>query len=162
MKSITKISLLLLSITFLTGTSAFAQNRPQTGTIGLSASLQNNQTNLEIPIWASRNIVIAPMIGITYQEHNYTSVNIGFAPRFYQYMGNNFASYVGAQGMIQQTSPNSGSDITNVVLGALGGGQYFLSNHFSLGVEGQLNYLFNENGGDILSTGTAIRGSVYF
>lgn len=161
MKSVTKISLLLSLILFLS-TSAFAQNRPENGTIGLSASIQNGQTNLELPIWASQNIVIAPVVGISYQEDNYTSINLGIAPRFYQRMSDNFASYVGARGLLERTSPNVGPEDTDFLLGATGGGEYFLSNNFSLGVEGQLNYLFNDNGGNTFTTGAAVIGSVYF
>lgn len=161
MKRATIISLFSLTL-LLTAITASAQNEPNPGTVGLTASLQNVQTNIEIPIWASQNIVIAPMIGLNYQEDNYTTINIGLSPRFYQHLGNNFATYIGAQGIVQQTSPNFGNDITDVLIGATGGGEYFLSDHFSIGVEGQLNYLFNDNGGNILKTSTAIAGSVYF
>ena len=161
MKRVTSVFLFALTL-FFTTSVALAQTKPDAGTIGLSASLQQGQTNIKMPIWASQNVVIAPVLGVNYQENNYTSINLGISPRFYQNWDEQFATYIGAQGLLQRTSPEVGPEDTDFLLGGNVGGEYFLDSHFSVGVEGQLNYLFNDNGNNTLSTGAAIVGSVYF
>lgn len=162
MKTTTK-TLLLLATIFLITSTAYAQNRPDTGTVGLSASLQSNQTNLKVPIWASENIVIAPVFGLTHQDDNYTSFNIGLNPRFYQSLGSDFATYIGAQGILQHTSVDgAGDDNSDFLIGASGGGEYYLDEHFSLGVEGQLNFMFEEYDDNSIYTAAAIIGTFYF
>lgn len=161
MKKVTKLFLIIAAL-FVGTSTAWSQNRPDTGTVGLSAAVQTSQTNLRIPIWASDNIVIAPIIGITHQEDNFTSLNLGINPRFYQSLGDNIGTYIGVQGILQQTSVENGGDRSDFLLGATGGGEYFLDEHFSLGVEGQLNFLFEDNGPYSVSTGTALTGTFYF
>jgi hypothetical protein len=161
MKNTAKLSLLTIALLIIT-TSTFAQNRPTDSNFGLTASLQGNQTNLQVPIWLNDNVTIAPVFGINHQQDSFTSINLGVAPRFYQDMGSDFATYLGARGILQRTSPEVGSEDTDFLLGATGGGEYFLGNHFSLGVEAQLNFLINDNGSDRLSTGAALMGTYYF
>ncbi len=161
MKTVTKLSLLCVIISF-TASVAFGQGRPSEGSVGLRASIQSNQTNLEVPIWLTESISLAPVFGLNHREDSFTSLNLGVAPRFYQDLGDNFASYIGARGILQRTSPEVGPEDTDFLLGATGGGEYFLDDHFSLGVEGQLNFLFNDNGNDAFTTGAAISGTYYF
>lgn len=161
MKTATKLTLFLLSVLFIT-TTATAQNRPAEGTVGLSASIQSSQTNLQLPIWLADTITLAPVFGLNHQENTFTTLNIGVAPRFYQNLGDDFASYIGARGIFQRTSPDVGDDETDLLLGATGGGEYFLDEHFSMGVEGQLNLFLNEGDNNSLSTGAAIVGAYYF
>lgn len=161
MKNVTKLFSLCFILLLITTTS-FAQNRPTDSNFGLTASLQGSQTNLQIPIWLNENVTIAPVFGINHQQDNFTSINLGVAPRFYQDFGSDFATYLGARGISQRTSPEVGPEDSDFLLGATGGGEYFLGNHFSLGVEAQLNFLINDNGGDRLSTGAALMGTYYF
>lgn len=161
MKNATKTLLLVLFSIFLTST-AFSQNRPEEGSIGLSASFQGNQTNLMLPIWTTDDIVIAPVFGIVHESDSFTTLNLGVKPRFYRDLGTNFASYIGFQGLLQYTSPQVGDEITDFLLGANGGGEYFFNPHFSVGVEGQLNLLIRDNDDNRLATGAAITGSYYF
>lgn len=164
MKTITKslLSLSLLFIFFFSTMQVQAQNRPAEGTVGLSASVQGPSTNLLVPIWVSEDLVIAPTFGLFHQENNRTTLTIGVSPRFYRDLGNNFASYIGARGLIQHSSFDIGDDQTNFVLGATGGGEYFLNSHFSFGVEAQLNLGINDSNENILSTGAAVTASYYF
>ncbi len=160
MKIITKIFSIGIAL-FFASSAVFAQNQP-TGNIGLTASLQGGQTNLQVPIWVADNVAVAPIFGLNYQQDNFTTINIGVTPRFYQNLDNNFGSYIGARGIIQHTSPEVGDNDTDIVIGPTGGGQYFFSEHFSIGVEGQLNFLLNDNGSNRISTGAAIMGTYYF
>lgn len=161
MKIVTKLSLIFVTLFFATSI-AYAQNRPDEGTVGLSASVQSSQTNIQLPIWLSENVTIAPIFGLNHQEDSFTSINVGITPRFYQNLGSDFASYLGAQALLQQTSPEVGDNETDLLLGAIGGGEYFLDEHFSLGIEGQLNLFLNDTGNNSLSTGAAIIGTYYF
>lgn len=161
MKTTVKKALLSVVLFFVASVS-FAQNRPATGKVGLTASLQGGQTNLQLPIWVTDNVSIAPVFGINYQQDNFTSLNIGVHPRFFQDLGNDFGSYIGARGIVRYTSPEIGSDDTDIVIGPTGGGKYFFSEHFSAGVEGQFNFLVNDNGSNSITTGAAIMGTYYF
>jgi hypothetical protein len=153
----------LISIALILAVSAtHAQNRPASGTIGISASLQSNQTNLKIPIWADDNVVIAPIFGLVHEFDSNTTLNFGINPRFYQDLGDDFATYIGGQGIIQRFSPEFGDESTNFLFGAVGGGEFFLDEHFSIGVEGQLNYLLDDGDNDSISTAAALTGSFYF
>lgn len=161
MKIVTKLSLLLITL-FCISSMAYAQDRPGEGSVGLSASIQSGQTNLQIPIWLTDNVTIAPVFGMSHQEDAFTSLNIGVAPRFYQDLGNDFGSYFGAQGILQHTSNEINDDEENdILLGVTGGGEYFLDEHFSMGVEGQLN-LFINDGNNTLATAAAVIGTYYF
>lgn len=163
MKIATAIIFLFTTIAIGT-TAAYAQNRPDVGTVGLSATLQSSQTNLKVPIWASENIVIAPVVGIVHQDNSFSSFNIGLSPRFYQSLNSDFATYFGAQGIVQYSSVEGAPDDENsdFLIGASGGGEYFLDEHFSLGVEGQLNFLFEENDDNSIYTAAAVVGTFYF
>ena len=163
MKVLKRISALCVLIVFaISATTVLAQNVPEKGTVGLSASFQGNQTNLTVPIWASDSIVIAPLLGIVHETDSFTTINLGVKPRFYRAMGDDFASYFGFQAILQDTSPEFGDDITNFLVGVNGGGEYFLDSHFSMGVEGQLNFLIRDNTDDRIATGAAITGTYYF
>ncbi len=153
----------LISIVLILAVStSYAQNRPSSGTIGISASLQSNQTNLKIPIWAAENVVIAPIFGLIHEFDSNTTLNLGISPRFYQDLGDNFASYVGGQGILQRVSPEFGNERTNFLIGTVGGGEFFPDEHFSIGVEGQLNYFVDDGGDDTISTAAALTGTFYF
>ncbi|HLR25431.1 MAG TPA: hypothetical protein VK112_06155 [Fodinibius sp.] len=161
MKTVTKLFLFIAVIGFAT-TTAYAQNRPDVGSVGIMASLQSEQTNIKLPIWASERIVIAPVVGISHVDDNYTQFNVGINPRFYQSLGNDFATFIGVQGLLQHTSPEQGDNDSDFLLGASGGGEYFLDEHFSLGVEGQLNFLIEDSSNNAFATAAAITGTFYF
>jgi len=161
MKIATKLCLILAFIGF-TATATQAQNRPSEGDVGLTASLQSNQTNIMLPIWASNNLVIAPVVGFSNVEDEYTNFNVGINPRFYQKLGSDFATYIGVRGLLQYHSPENSDSSSDFLLGAGVAGEYFLGSHFSLGVEAQLNFLIKDDSHNHFGTGTAIMGTYYF
>lgn len=161
MKKATQTLFLVLFGLIFTAT-AFSQNRPEEGSIGLSVEFQGDQTSLMLPIWTTEDIVIAPVIGIVHESDSFTTLNLGIKPRFYRDLGTDFASYFGFQGLLRYTSRDILDDITNFLVGVNGGGEYYLSNRFSIGVEGQLNLLIRENDENRLATGAAISASYYF
>ncbi|NGP88926.1 hypothetical protein [Fodinibius halophilus] len=161
MKIVTK-SFLFSLLLFMASSTAFAQNQPAAGNVGISASVQGQQINFQLPFWTSESVSIAPIFGLDYREDNFTTLNIGIYPRFYQDIGSDFGAFLGARGLLRYTSPNVGDNETDILIGPTGGGEYYLSEHFSLGVEGQLNFLLNDNGSNRLSTGTAVMATYYF
>lgn len=161
LKRFTGLFVLFLTL-ILSASSVYGQNIPEKGTIGLSASFQGDQTNLTMPIWTSDNVVIAPLLGIVHETDSFTTINVGVKPRFYRALGDDFASYFGFLGLLQNNSPEFGDDVTNFLVGINGGGEYFLNTHFSMGVEAQLNFLIRDNNDDRISTGAAITGTYYF
>src|SRR5699024_9107932 len=140
MKTVTKLFLFIAVIGFAT-TTAYAQNRPDVGSVGIMASLQSEQTNIKMPIWASERIVIAPVAGTSHDDDIYIQFNVAIYPLCYPSLCNDFATIIGVQGLLQHTSPEQGDNDSDFLLGASGGGEYILDEHFSLGVEGQLNFL---------------------
>lgn len=162
MKTFSKYSFTALILLIITAGTAEAQQRPDEGSVGLSASLQGNQVNIMVPIWASDDMVIAPVFGVVNEAENFTSINLGVKPKFYQELGSNFASYFGALGLIQHTSPEVGDNVTDFLIGANGGGEYFFDSRFSVGVEGQLNLLIRGDSENRLATGAAVTASYYF
>lgn len=161
MKSVIAFAL-ICGMSVFSFSSIQAQGLPRKGTVGLSAAIQTNQTDLSAPIWVTNSVSIAPMVGIVHEDNNYTNLDVGVKPRFYQHLGDQFATFIGAAGEILFTSHKVGDDTTDYLLGVNGGGEYFLSAHFSLTVEGQLNALFRDSSHNRLATGTAIGGTVYF
>jgi len=161
MKIATKLSIIALMLTFAAA-PAYSQDLPDEGTVGIRASFQGSQSNLAFPIWASERVSIAPVVGLSYVEDQSTTVNFGLKPRFYQSLGNNFASYLGLAGLVQYTSPDVGDNETDFLVGVNGGGEYFLDEHFSIGVEGRLNFIIADQGSNGLQTGAAVSASYYF
>lgn len=161
MKSVIKLFSLCFAI-FLISSPIHGQDRPTQSTFGLTASIQGNQTNLQVPIWLNDNVTVAPVFGINHQQDSFTSINLGVVPRFYQNLASDFATYIGARGILQRTSPEVGPEDSDFLLGATGGGEYFLGDRFSMGVEAQLNFLINDNGNDRFGTGAAVMGTYYF
>src|SRR5699024_56871 len=136
MQKITKLSLLVLFLTF-SATSAFSQNVPDEGTVVITAYFQGIHTNLMFPVWVSDHVVVTMVIGLQYIEYTNTTVNFGIKPRFYQSIGRDFATYLGLAGLVSYRSPENGDNTTDFIIGLNGGGEYYLSEHFGVGVEAQ-------------------------
>lgn len=132
-KLFTAIFLFALSLTTLN-----AQSTAPAHSVGLSASIQSNQLEILLPIWTSNTFSIAPAFGAIWTEDTGADLALGIVPRFYFYR-EKFAPYIGAKAGILYAMPNEGDGVIDYILGLSGGGEYFLDDHFSLGVEAQLN-----------------------
>lgn len=155
----------LLSVLFFTSFgSALAQGGDVRRTFGLTGSLQSNQMAILVPIWAGDVTIIAPGISLNYIENTTTTIGLFVAPRFFIEM-TRVAPYVGAQGGIILNMPNFGSDTTDLLLGLVFGGEYFVNPKFSFGVEAQLNGFVNDASGARIiqiSTDAGVHANVYF
>jgi hypothetical protein len=157
--SVFPLSLFLIFIS-LPFQDVHSQNVPGEGTLGITASVQSGQTNLLFPYRVTDRVAIAPMIGFRSVENGLTTLQVGIKPQFFREIGNDFATYLGGLGMIRIDSPNVGDNDSSFVLGFNGGGEYYLSSHFSLGVEGLVNIVLdNQNS---ISTGAAVNATFYF
>jgi hypothetical protein len=154
----TSIPFLLLSFLMLgTAQTVQSQNVPGEGTLGIQASIQSGQSDLLFPYRLSSDLSIAPLIGFNSVEDQGSNFRVGVKPQFYRDIGSNFATYIGGLGIIRIDSNDSD---TSFVLGFNGGGEYYLSNRFSLGVEGQINLTIDDR--NAIGTGAAVAATYYF
>jgi len=166
MKNINFIFAVILCIVFTMSLSA--QN--STRSWGISASIQENQLDILFPIWTGENNVIAPSIGAIYIEDSGTDLRLGLLDRVYFNATKTLKPFLGLRAGLLFSLPDGGDNATDYIIGLLGGGEYFFSNHFSVGVEAQLNMSisdenssrFGNPGGINVNTATAIYASIYF
>lgn len=151
------VSLLLLT---LYPADLRAQNVPGEGSVGIAASLQGQQLDILVPYWVTDEIALAPLFGFHNVENSFTRLRIGAKPKFYQTLGDNFATFIGGQVVFEHFDPNAGDGEGILFLGGGFGGEYFFSPHFSLGVEGQLNIRVADQ--NEFRTGGAFTGTFYF
>lgn len=146
-----------------------AQETASTSGIGLSASLQEGQFDILIPIWFSNSFSLAPAVGLASAEDGGSDIRLAIVPRYFFYK-RDFAPYIGAKFGVLLASPENGTSTTDMLIGLAGGGEYFLDPHFSLGVEGQFNILMSDensvrfgNPGKMnMNTAAAVFATVYF
>lgn len=161
------LPLILLLLTF----SLYSQeNKTKTG---LSGTLQSNQFGILIPIWFSEKFSIVPAFYINSVEKTGTDIGISIAPRFYL-KKEQVSPYIGIKAGAFINTPSSNNNIntqtnTDFFTGVAFGGEYFLSDNFSFGVEAQGNLTksnedssrFGNPGGISFNTGTMISTTIY-
>jgi len=146
-----------------------AQDKPRAGLVGLSASFQSAQADILLPIWLSDRFSLAPAVGLTWAEDNGSDIRVGIAPRFFL-TSTKVAPYIGGRVGVLIASPSNGDATTDWIGGLAFGGEYFIDDHFSVGVESQLNVTFSDTkstrfgnpGKTNVNTGAAVFATVYF
>ena len=142
----------------------------ETRTWGISASIQENQFDILFPIWTGVNNVIAPSIGAIYIEDSGTDLRLGLLDRIYFNATKTLKPFLGLRAGVLFSLPDGGDNAADYIIGLLGGGEYFFSKNFSVGVEAQLNMSisdenssrFGNPGGTNINTATAIFATIYF
>ena len=142
--------------------------------IGISGSLQDNQFGILVPIWVGEKFVVAPAFDLKYAEKVGTDFGIALATRFYL-KKEKISPYLGLRIGALINKPSSENEVdTETKLDLLGGlafgGEYFLSDNFSFGVEIQGNLTksdknsnrFGNPDGINFNTGTMISATLYF
>ncbi|HVP06266.1 MAG TPA: hypothetical protein VMS71_00385 [Candidatus Acidoferrum sp.] len=137
--------------------------------VGISASLQGSQTDIQLPIWADKKVVFVPSFGFTSVSGAVTDVRFGFMFRYNLRFGR-LVPYNGIRFGVLRTKPQGGDAIVDQLLGVAVGGEYFFDRHFSAGVEAQLNAAFSDDnstrfgnpGGTNINTATAANVTFYF
>jgi hypothetical protein len=152
--------------------NSFAQEADSTSTYGLTASFQSSQLDILVPVWISSRVSVAPEVGLAWENGTGADLHLGIAPRFYL-SRNKVSPYYGLQVAMLKTIPSSGSGVTSTtdwLAGFTFGGEYFLDNHLSFGVEAQGNFTFSDPnssrfgnpGKTNFNTAAAVFATVYF
>ena len=173
-----KYQIQILIMIFLLGIStAYSQDVSKGNSFGISALVQDSQFDILFPIPTSELVVVAPAIGFLYASEAGIDISFGMVARFY--LNNNIVRpFLGARaGLIYfnpaspdgdgQSEPES---TTDYLVGFLAGGEYFINDSFSFGIEAQLNSTisdenssrFGNPGGININTGAAVFATVYF
>lgn len=140
------------------------------GNFGISAVFNSTQGDILFPIWVGGYNTIAPSIGVVNIQDQFTDLSLGLVYHHYFPFNKNFAPFLGLRGGALLGTPESGNGTTDYLLGVGGGGEYFLSPNFSVGIEAQLNFTFSDEksvrfgnpGRTNINTGSVIFASVYF
>ncbi|GIK59664.1 MAG: hypothetical protein HND39_02660 [Ignavibacteriota bacterium] len=169
--------ILILFVSFLFVTeSTFAQEKENSNSFGISALVQDSQFDILFPIFLSESAVLAPALGFIYASEIGSDISLGLVGRFYltkkvvrPFLGGRAGSIF----FSPASSDDGGADpesTTDFLVGFLAGGEYFLNESFSFGVEAQLNATisdenssrFGNPGGTNINTGAAVFATVYF
>jgi len=178
MKLMNKLALIAaVLILFSSSSQMFSQEDLNKKSFGISALVQDGQYDIMIPILLSKSAVIAPAIGIVGVSDAGTDIGLGVVTRFYLNNDSKVKPFLGGRAGVMIFSPSESEDsnedsesTTDFILGFLAGGEYFLDEGFSFGVEAQLNASisdenssrFGNPGGFNINTGAAVFATVYF
>jgi hypothetical protein len=161
----------LLLIFTLSSSFVYSQESKR---IGISGSIQNSEFGISVPIWLGEKFAIAPSFSLKIAEKVGTDFGIALAPRFY-FKREIVAPYFGLKVGALINKPSSGNQTStetdvDFVGGMAFGGEYFLSENFSFGVEiqgnvtksGKNSYRFGNPDRISFNTGTMVSATLYF
>jgi len=159
----------ILLVSFVTSKNMYAQELSH-GNFGISAAFNGLQGDILFPIWAGNYNTIAPTIGVMSIGDNYTDLSLGLVFHHYIPYSQNFSPFLGLRGGALIGMPSTGDGTTDYFFGVNGGGEYFFSPQFSVGIEAQLNFTFSDDhsarfgnpGGTNFNTGSVIFAAIYF
>ena len=169
MKSLLARFSLVLAIVSTCCSYRSARAQDTVRTVGIAASLQGVQSDILVPIWLSDHVVLAPSVGLLTASSISTDLAIGLNVRYY-FSNHQFAPYTGLRFGELIALPENGSSVSDMIVGVMLGGEYYLHPRFALGVEAQLTFAksagssnrFGNPGGTNVSTGTALLATYYF
>ncbi len=167
MKKILIIFITLFSVLYSNISSAQQLSH---GSFGISAAFNGTQGDILIPIWLNNNNSLAPAIGVVNIGKSYTDLSIALVYHHYFPYSESFSPLLGFRGGALLGLPDPGTGTTDYLFGLAGGGEYFFSPNFSIGIEAQLNFSFSDKrsarfgnpGGTTINTGSVIFAAVYF
>lgn len=169
MKKSTFSIIVLLTFFLINTNSNFAQELSH-GSWGISATVNNSQADLLFPVWLGKYNTIAPAIGIFGISDVNTDLSVGIVYHHYIKYNSNFSPIIGGRVGGIFGIPKNGDGTTDWIIGLLGGGEYFFSSNFSVGLEAQFNLAFSDKystrfgnpDGTNFNTGSVIFATVYF
>lgn len=136
--------------------------------IGMTVSIQTGQNGLSFPYWISQGVTLTPSVAYSSLTDNGSSLELGLGLRFNRSTSNS-VPYFGFRVGFDFDIPESGDTRTRTLLGTMVGGEHFLDDHFSLGVEFQANLLMWKQPGwsgetdmTLITTGAAALATYYF
>lgn len=159
---------MLIVMMLFAQTQAHAQDSSSTKHTGLSAQVQGSQIDILIPI-VSKHLSLAPSIGFVWGQDAGTEIRLGLVPRVY-ISRDKVSPYIGARVVYLFSKPTGMTGSSDWLIGAEFGGEYFVDQWFSLGIESQLNVAisaensarFGNPGKTSVNTGVAMFATVYF
>lgn len=145
-----------------------AQTLP-VGRWGLTASIQRERSDIQLPYWVSKTFTVAPSLSIVHASDVATDWGVGVLLRR-NIVREARVIYVGARFALLTLNPDAADSRTDVVIGPAVGGEVFLDDHFSVGVEAQLNIAvsgddsrrFGNPDGTNVNTASAVNATFYF
>lgn len=161
--------MLYVVIIFLLVSPILAGNDQSDAKVGLTASVQDNHMDILVPIWFNSHLVLTPVVGAAIVGDARKDYDLGLIARYnlkqgeaVPYLGLRFGALIG--------KPEGGDGTIDFILGPLFGGEYFLKERFSVGVEAQLNvaisdeksYHFGNPDKTNFNTATAVFATFYF
>ena len=142
---------------------ARAQENQVHGKWGLGATLQGGQTAIFVPIWLSPTFMLVPNASLNYIESTSTTVGAGLWVKIFPNMSR-VAPFWGL-GVTTSTlilSGGGGSN-TTIVPAAFFGGEFFINQRFSFGVQPTVAVAIPPNSGPIsVNTLTLVYATVFF
>jgi len=167
MKRITFLVLVFLAFAFANSVNAQMVHK---GKVGLSATVQESQFGIMVPVFLSERFVLAPALDFQTAQSQGTDLSIGLIPRFYL-KTTELRPYLGARLGVLMFFPDGDKESTrDFVAGLAFGGEYFFNENFSIGVEAQGNFTFSDESSDRFGNpgnmnfnlGTMVSASIYF
>lgn len=164
-----KLNKMILLLIFFTSIVFVKAEEPKRSGYGMAASVGAAQYDLLLPIWISQKTTLAPFVRAIFIENMGSEIGFGLEGKFYLKM-NKLAPFISSKVGILGTIPERGKSVKDWVFGIGAGGDYFLDNQFSIGVEFQLNgsksdtksSRFGNPGGVNINTASALRATIYF
>ena len=163
------IILSILISLFITNAKTIAQEADTKPKYGLTASFQDSQFDIIVPVWISNSIKIAPAVSYISVSDVGSDFSIGVILNSY-FRRAKVSPYIGFRAGTLILSPENGDSVGDTILGASFGGEYFIDDYFSFGIEAQVNVSmsdeksnrFGNPDGTNINTGMAVFGSIYF
>lgn len=160
-------ALLILATLFAFSYPVLAQQRSW----GLSASLQQGELGINVPLWLGEKFVLAPTLGLVSASDIATDLSVGIIPKFY-ISTDQLSPYVALRliGIFNSPASESENNKTDILAGIAFGGEYFFASSFSMAVEAQGNFVksdedsnrFGNPGGTNFNLAGAVTASIYF
>jgi len=161
--------LVIVFIACLVGNGIYSQDVHK-GKVGLTATVQDNQFGVMLPVFLSEKFSLAPAVDFKMAQGLGTDLSVGIIPRFYLKTGD-MMPYLGLKfGALFYFPDGDKKSTLDFMTGVAFGGEYFFNEHFSLGIEAQGNFTisdksserFGNPGKTNFNLGTQVSASIYF
>ncbi len=169
MYSAKKSILVILLFIFSIFATLSAQEVDRKGFTGISTGIQSNQLDIMIPIWTNNYVVVIPSVSFVDIGGRQSDLGLGLMLR-HNLKSEEVVPYIGVRVGMLYFSPDNNEAITDYVFGLAFGGEYFIKDKFSFGIEAQLNMTksnefssrFGNPDGTTLNTASVAFMSIYF
>jgi hypothetical protein len=144
-------------------------NNLKENNFGISALISGGQLDIIFPIRVTSKTIVAPSLGYVFVGDLGSDYRIGAIARFYL-SDNEVSPFIGFRGGAIFGSRIRTDNMTDGIVGLLGGAEYFINRSISAGVEAQVNATFSGTnssrfgnpGKTNVNSATAIYATIYF